>query len=259
MYEVISKCRRYNLPIDIQLQLFDSMVLPILLYGAEVWGIKEFKEIEKLHLKFLKHCLGICSSTCNNMVYGELGRFPLEIKIKIRILNYWCKLLNPNTAKLSKCIYQYLLELDQQNTYTSPWIGYVKKVLNECGRSDLWINQATINPQTVKPLITRILQDQFVQKWRSDLATMSSCDFYNTFKGQFELEKYLRSDIINKNFRIALCKFRCGNTRLPKILGRYNNIPRAQRLCNKIINAHKMFLVMNITTYLFAQMMKLLT
>ena len=53
MYAVISKCRRYNLPIDIQLQLFDSMVLPIFLYGAEVWGIKEFKEIEKLHLNVI--------------------------------------------------------------------------------------------------------------------------------------------------------------------------------------------------------------
>ena len=233
MYTVISKCRRYNLPIDIQIQLFDSMVLPILLYGAEVWGIKEFKEIEKLHLKFLKHCLGICNSTCNNMVYGELGRFPLEIKIKIRIISYWSNLLNPNTVKLSKRMYQYLLELDQQNTYTSPWISYVKKVLNECGRSDLWINQTTINPQIVKPLITQTLKDQFVQKWRSDLATMSSCDLYNTLKGQFELEKYLRSDIINKSLKTALCKFRCGNTRLPKILGRYNNIPRAQRLCNK--------------------------
>ena len=27
-----------NLPIDIQLTLFDSMVTPILLYGCEAWG-----------------------------------------------------------------------------------------------------------------------------------------------------------------------------------------------------------------------------
>ena len=55
MYSVISKCRKYNLPVDIQLQLFYSMVAPILLYGTEVWGEREYKEIEKLHMKFLKH------------------------------------------------------------------------------------------------------------------------------------------------------------------------------------------------------------
>ena len=35
-----------------KLSLFDKMIVPILLYGSEVWGIYGYKEIEKLHLKF---------------------------------------------------------------------------------------------------------------------------------------------------------------------------------------------------------------
>jgi hypothetical protein len=27
------------------------------------------------------------------MIYGELGRFPLYIDIKTRVISYWCKLL----------------------------------------------------------------------------------------------------------------------------------------------------------------------
>ena len=38
MYEVIKLGRFYKLPIKIQLELFDKMVKPILLYGCEVWG-----------------------------------------------------------------------------------------------------------------------------------------------------------------------------------------------------------------------------
>ena len=30
--------RKLHLPIDLQLQLFDSMIFPILLYGSEVTG-----------------------------------------------------------------------------------------------------------------------------------------------------------------------------------------------------------------------------
>ena len=76
MFYLISKARRLDLPIDIQLQLFDSTVLPILLYGCEIWGYSNVPVLENLHLKFLKILLGVHSKTCNNMVYGELGRYP---------------------------------------------------------------------------------------------------------------------------------------------------------------------------------------
>ena len=38
MFYVLCKARKLCLPIDILLQLFDAMVAPILLCGAEVWG-----------------------------------------------------------------------------------------------------------------------------------------------------------------------------------------------------------------------------
>jgi hypothetical protein len=33
------------------------------------------------------------------MVYGELGRFPLEIYLQLRIINYWGKLLTGKQEK----------------------------------------------------------------------------------------------------------------------------------------------------------------
>ena len=38
MYSVLRKSRSLHLPIDLQIKLFDSLVLPILLYGSEIWG-----------------------------------------------------------------------------------------------------------------------------------------------------------------------------------------------------------------------------
>ncbi len=58
--------------------LFDRMIVPIMLYGCEVWGPENYIETEKLHLIFFKHILGVNGRTTNNMLYGELGRFSLE-------------------------------------------------------------------------------------------------------------------------------------------------------------------------------------
>jgi hypothetical protein len=35
-----------------QLELFDTMVVPILLYGAEVWGFENCNIIENFHMQF---------------------------------------------------------------------------------------------------------------------------------------------------------------------------------------------------------------
>ena len=48
---LISKARKLKHPIDIQLELFDSLPCPILLYGCEVWGCENIMLIEKLHRK----------------------------------------------------------------------------------------------------------------------------------------------------------------------------------------------------------------
>jgi hypothetical protein len=40
MYEVLRKGRIHNLSIKCQLDLFDKIVKPILLYGCEIWGCK---------------------------------------------------------------------------------------------------------------------------------------------------------------------------------------------------------------------------
>ena len=51
---IIKKARRLNLDVDVQLHLFDTMVLPIALYGSEIWGHVNFEMIERLHLQFCK-------------------------------------------------------------------------------------------------------------------------------------------------------------------------------------------------------------
>ena len=123
MYSVIGKYRKFDLPVDLQLELFRSMVVPVLLYGSEVWGYNVIRDVVILHIKFLKYTLGVQKNTCNDMVYGDLGVCPLEVEIKVRIVKYWVRLITGKPGKLAYIMYQCLLYLDTVGLYTSSWLS----------------------------------------------------------------------------------------------------------------------------------------
>ena len=53
MFEVLKRGRTHNLSIECQLELFNKMVKPILLYGSEIWGlVKIFNVLKKYNLDF---------------------------------------------------------------------------------------------------------------------------------------------------------------------------------------------------------------
>ena len=54
MYNVLQNCRRNNLSIECQLDMFDKAILPVLLYGSEIWGFENLDLLEKVHLRFCK-------------------------------------------------------------------------------------------------------------------------------------------------------------------------------------------------------------
>ena len=105
MFSLLCKCRKFNLPLKVCLELFDRLIVPILTYGSEIWSFEEDQLLEKLHLKFCKYIAGLKTSTPNVMVYGELGRFPLSIHLKLKALPFCHKLVNSKTTKLSHRVY----------------------------------------------------------------------------------------------------------------------------------------------------------
>ena len=85
--------KRLSFDVKTKLVLFDSLVTPIILYGAEVWGIYDIKSIGRLHIKFCKTILGVRQQTPNSAVYGELGRYPLSAICNERAFKFWIRIL----------------------------------------------------------------------------------------------------------------------------------------------------------------------
>ena len=67
-FSMLIKCRKLELPIDIYCKLFESMVIPVILYGCEIWGFQDIKMLEIFYRKSLKKVVKIETSTSNCMV-----------------------------------------------------------------------------------------------------------------------------------------------------------------------------------------------
>ena len=90
----------------LSLRMFDTYILPILEYNSEIWTTeKSMPELENLQLGYLKNVLGVRKQTPSLAVYGETGRFPLHVRQKIRMVNYWIRLERaPDDSLLKKCL-----------------------------------------------------------------------------------------------------------------------------------------------------------
>ena len=61
------------------------------------------------------------------MIYGELGRFPLEIRMKLRMIALWSKLvLNEN--KLSSVLYRLMYLLKTKHQYSFKGLNHIYSI-----------------------------------------------------------------------------------------------------------------------------------
>jgi hypothetical protein len=143
LYCLNRKLRNISIPIDLQLKLFDTLILPIITYDCEVWGYENTKQLEKLHLQFCRNILGVTTTT-NFMTYEELGRTPIDICIKLRIVNFWNRLIS-NEKKVSCILYKIMFNLSIIDNVQFKWIHFIKSIFERTGLNYLWNQQQPVH------------------------------------------------------------------------------------------------------------------
>ena len=141
-YALLNKIRRLQLPVDISIQLFDQLVLPVLLYGCEVWGYSNLKQLEVFHRKFIKEILNIDLSAPSCIVYGDSGTLPVINHVKQRMMSYFVRLCNGKQSKLSYIMYRVTRKrYENEPDFYSPWIDMLENSWNDLGMRDIWTNE----------------------------------------------------------------------------------------------------------------------
>ena len=226
MHYLFTRINNTDLPLDLALKLFDHTVLPILTYGSEVFGFENIDILERIHSIFLRKITNSKKTTPLSFLYGELGRYPILLVIKTRVISFWNRLITSKHEKFSLKMYKYMVS---QTHTTFKWPNKIKEILLSVGRPDLWENQFQIQQTNVHKTVKRILIDQYKQEWHEQLQLSNKGKIYNSFKAIHEFESYLKT--LPKQEYLPLLKFRTANHRLPVETGRYDGTPLEDRKC----------------------------
>ena len=218
-----------GIPIKLSLELFDKIVVPILVYGAEVWGTKSREKIELVQRNFCKYILNVPNKTSNAATLGDLGRKPLSVIYKYKSIKFWLKIVQDDHRLIRNSSYR-MLKTFSENRNCSNWVSDIKQMLYTYGFGDVWLRQNVGHPELFLTTFKQRLADNAFQNWHEELENNSKLSYYKDFKSLLNFEIYLSVDMYWTH-RAALARFRCGSHKLSIERLRYTNCERNQRLC----------------------------
>jgi hypothetical protein len=236
--------RKHNIRenVKLTLKLFNSLVLPILYYGSEVWApylFKNLKEtnfqslcdsapIEKINVKLCKYILGVNRKSTNAAVKAELGQFPLSIKAMQLSFKYWNRLCALDSDSLVKKAYLENLLIEHKNH--SSWSKCLYNFSNIFNLESSWENQ---NETAILHFgfLKQKMENLYTNQWRLYIENSSKLRTFSKIKKQFSLESYLLH--LPLKMRRNFTKLRVSSHHLACETGRYNRpvIPFEKRIC----------------------------
>ena len=222
LFAINSALKQCNFNVETKCAVFDTYINSILSYGSEVWGFHKAPDVEKIHLTYLKKILGVKKSCSNSLVYFELGRFPLYITRKLRILKYWLKLRSSDNCILKACYYEMIKCNDA-------WITGIKNELNSLGLLYLFEDPCT-SDKVIYNLIESRIKDVYAQTLLANISESPKGRLYQHLIDYFTLQSYLRKPI-NPLYRNYISRFRLSSHTLKIEQGRYTNDRKENRKC----------------------------
>ena len=227
VFALNNKIKISKLPIKMALKLFNSQIVPILLYGAEVWGPYmgfdypswEKGKIERVHTQFLKRILGCNIQTSNNMIRGEVGNRPLLIDVIKRVVTYTKNIKERPTSAVYSAY-----EFESTNDITPNFCNFIDKFDLNCDNIF----------ETSKSKLNKLCLDSYDRYWWGEIGNSPKATTYVTFKRSIKCERYL-SQIDNLKHKKSLSRFRLSNHSLMIEKGRHMRprVERSERKCFK--------------------------
>lgn len=217
VFKLKAKARKLQLPLDLTIDCFKKAVLPVALYGCEVWACENTEPLSIFVRNFLRSLLKLPHDSARVIVDNETGMYSAEERINSRILNYWFRMVNGKSSKIVFLLYRLSLNLIRTEHFKCDWITYVKKLLLDLGMIHIWKEQGNprISADVFREMVKTRMSEQY-QLWRTlELETNLKCTFYRLLgiKSKGFVQDYMR--ILDYKFVVPLARFRCRSNNLP--------------------------------------------
>ena len=154
---------------------------------------------------------------------AELVRFPLIIAINQKIMNYSSYILSKDNCSIVKQIFLMSQDLHHAGKNSIILIDMPEYYNFPC------FDLTNLTYAKIKHYVS-LMQLKYNLYRQHTIQNSSKLQFFNTFKNDYTPSSYL-SLTSKLNERKELVKFRIGNHKLRIETGRYDQIPRVNRLC----------------------------
>ena len=218
-----------------QLRLFDTMVSTVLSYGVEVWGpqlIAAGRECAatRVQLSFLRHLLGVRTSTPTLVVLAETAQLPMVTRWAKQVGRFWNGVLAADEDSLVRraladsCA--LAAEMGGAPLAQQPWAGQVAAALGNMG--------APVNVQQPEKIDVADIEEFATDTFRHQLTAAQGTRVpqYVAAAGADcnSLPGYLLM-VPQRARRHALAQLRTGSHWLAEETGRWQRLARERRLC----------------------------
>ena len=155
------------------LNLFDTVVSPMLLYGSEVFGMTNYAErLDVVERKFIRRLLGLPNAIPGAALEILTGRLSLNKRAKYRSLVYWRKSVETKNSLLRSC-----LEFHGNTSVlmkNCSLLEGAKKELGRLGLYYLWENPCRVSVKKFKRIVRSRMCDINYQDNLTELAKLKS-------------------------------------------------------------------------------------
>ena len=155
--------------------LFSSCVFSILDYGAGVWGIKEFNEMDRVQEKAIRYFLGVHRFAPIHMLYGDIGWIPCHVQHKSSVIRLWNRLATLSASRVTSKVFHWdLLYSCKQGT----WSCCVKKLFSDIDLLYCFDNSIPCSIETA----SRCFYENYQDIWNIERYGKPKLRYYNMFK-----------------------------------------------------------------------------
>ena len=213
--------------LDDTIQLFDTLVKPILTYGSDFWGclkLPKSNPIEILHMQFCRQILGVQKNTTNHGVLLELGRTPLTLEAHRLSIKNWERI---KTGQGNDLVCKSLLNACSKKL---DWHETIKNMLSKYG---MQYRATEPEQKNIANAFINRAKDIYHQESFSCIRNPASkLRTYGLLKHVVGREEYL-IQIKNTKLRQKLTKFRLSNHKLMIEVGRHMRpiVNKEDRIC----------------------------
>jgi hypothetical protein len=234
---VIAKAKSFGgVSYSVFTKLFESVVCPVIAYGAAIWGTDVFSCINSVQYRAARFFLNVNKHTANAAVSGDTGWTPMDCRLWKVVGNFWCRMSSMASERVNKKVMEWACVKGKRACKNWPY--RVKNQFTLHGLNDICDICMPVSKSVIEHSLLPSIFNSCTTRWKADIDRVTGKSgkggnklrTYRLFKNTYCVDDYCRK-VMSPKYRGALAKFRTGTAPIRIETGRYECLPVNERKC----------------------------